>query len=64
MKVNIVKDECYPVYSIYGLDSMIEKICNIPVELYDRYVAVTGQYWQVQDELAAIYENSKGHPND
>ena len=64
MKVNIVKDECYPVYSIYGLDSMIDKACDIPAELYNRYKRVNDEYWLVQGDLETIYESSKGQPND
>lgn len=53
MKVNIYKDEWYPVYGIVtdGYGPQIE----IPQELFDRAKAAEEEFDAVQEELRKLY---------
>lgn len=54
MKVNLDKDEMYPVYSLYpsGID------VEVPDKIVRRWQSVIASYALVQDEMQAYYERS------
>jgi hypothetical protein len=61
----IIKDEAYPVYSIWPLDnesdaSAGEPVVDIPEDVEKRYYEAKAKYRAVQKELAAIYKAATG----
>jgi len=57
MKVGIVTDEWYPVYS-FTLNLRYNLDCEITEELYERYTRIMAEFSELQDELEKLDEST------
>lgn len=56
MKVTIIKDEWYPVYSVLTEGSTWEPVRDVPEETVARWKRVDAEFSQVQEEMRKTVE--------
>lgn len=51
VKLNIDKDENYPVYSIRDKDSLFTTVIDVPIEMEDRIRYIIEEFNKIQDYI-------------